>query len=103
MLLMNPFDQEANVGDTAVFEVGAIGNNISYQWKVSTDGGTTWNNTGMSGNKTATLTVPVTQGRNGYKFRCVLTSAGGKTLTTWPATLNVAIPLSTLPIGSETG
>ncbi len=81
-------------GSTATFSVTATGKN-NYQWQVSTDGGSTWNNISnggiYSGVTTDTLTVsnPPTAD-NGYEYRCVLTSVTcGGTLNSNAATLNV--------------
>ncbi len=72
----------------ATFKVAASGSGLSYQWQVSTNGGTTWSNSPATGNKTATLSVPVTADRNGYKYRCNVTNSGGTT-TSSAATLTV--------------
>ena len=39
-----PADAETDVSGKAVFQVTATGGNLSYQWQVSKDGGTTWKN-----------------------------------------------------------
>ena len=57
------------------FTVEGTGTGISYQWQVSTDSGKTWNTSGLTGNKTKTLTVGATAARNGYQFRCVVKDA----------------------------
>ena len=56
---------------------------MTYQWQVSLDGGTTWNNctdavyagTGTS----SVLIISVSTGLNGYKYRCQVTNAAGTT------------------------
>ncbi len=58
-------------GNNAAFKVVASGTNLTYQWQVSTNGGSSWSNSPADGNKTATLTIPATMSRNGYKYRCV--------------------------------
>ena len=60
-----------------------------YQWQVSTNGGTTWANSGASGNKTATLSFTATAAHNGYRFRCVVTGSGGQSVTSNAAVLTV--------------
>ncbi|MGC4101450.1 M36 family metallopeptidase [Ferruginibacter sp.] len=64
-------------GLPATFTVGASGAGISYQWQVSTNGGTTWTNltngTPYTGVTTTTLTVsPTTAAMNNYRYRCVV-------------------------------
>ncbi len=97
-----PKDQAAASGENAYFTVTAgnyDGTAVSYQWQASTDGGATWKNSGLKGNKTDTLNVAVTEARAGYKFRCVVTS-GTKKVTSKSAKLIVvkdAIAVSTQP------
>ena len=43
----------------------------------------------MTGAKTATITVPVTAARNGQKYRCIVTSSNGTTVTSSTAILTV--------------
>jgi subtilisin-like proprotein convertase family protein len=65
---------------TTTFTVAAAGTTPSYQWQVSTDGGTTFTNVSnggaYSGATTATLTItapPVSY--NGYIYRCMVSGA----------------------------
>jgi len=88
-----PENVTANVGDTVHFTVTATGDGLTYQWQYSNNGGTTWNNSPAEGNKTATLTVPATQDRNGLKYRCKVTDSHGSTLTSDAATLTVTNPV----------
>lgn len=66
---------------------------LSYQWQVSTDGGTTWNNvtnTGVyTGATTATLTLTAAAKAtyNNYKYRCQVSTTGYTTQTSAAATL----------------
>ncbi len=73
---------------TATTGVGAL----SYQWQVSTDGGTTYVNiTGATTNAFAQTSIPLTQ--NGYRFRVIVT-AGCGSITTTAAVLTVnALPV----------
>jgi hypothetical protein len=49
---------------------------ISYQWQLSTDGGTTWTN--LPGATAATFVLsPGMVAQNGYRFRCVVTGSCG--------------------------
>lgn len=69
-----PANTNACVGTNAVFTVVAAGDAPAYQWEVSTDGGTTWNN--VAGATTATLTVPnVTLAMNNYRYRVQIANA----------------------------
>jgi hypothetical protein len=70
----NPAAADRYVGQTAVFTTGATGGfgTITYQWQVSTDGGTVWNNVaGGSGAATASYTTAaLVVGDNNKLFRC---------------------------------
>lgn len=79
-------------GTDATFTVVAKGTGLKYQWQVNTSG--SWSNTSFSGARTATLTVPITKSRDGYKFRCVITDYSGKSVTSNAVTLTMAVPLA---------
>ncbi len=68
-----PVDASACTGNNATFTVAASGTGPAYNWQVSTDGGTSWNNVSPVVT-TATLTLTsVTAGMNNNKYRCVIT------------------------------
>jgi len=74
------------------FSVSTGGPTPNYQWQLSTDGGANYNpvlnNTVYSGATTSTLTITgATAGMNGYRYRCVVSSAGCPT----PAVSNEGI------------
>lgn len=91
-------------GETAVFSVEALGDDLTYQWQASKDFGKTWTNSALKGNKTNELTVSATLGRSGYLYRCILTDKHGnkkssngvvfyvseKLITTQPAAKSVS-------------
>ena len=82
-------------GTTAKFTVKAEstqGYTLSYQWQALKPGGE-WKNSGLKGNKTATLTVDATSARNGYKFRCVITDSKGNSVISGDAELTVTDPV----------
>ena len=82
-----PQSVTAAAGDTVKFTVSATGAGLTYRWQFNNGSG--WQNSTMTGYKTAAMSVPVTAGRNGYRYRCVITDAnGGKTYTA-AATLTV--------------
>ncbi|MEQ1675428.1 MAG: hypothetical protein ABL876_01930 [Chitinophagaceae bacterium] len=69
-----PGNSEICSGSTVNFTVAGSGSGIIYQWQVSTDGGTTWNN--VSGATSATLSLSsVTTGMNNNRYRCQLSNA----------------------------
>ncbi|MBR4863253.1 MAG: hypothetical protein IKU07_01650, partial [Oscillospiraceae bacterium] len=79
-IVKQPKATHAYDGETAVFTVEATGDGLTYQWQYSRNG-STWYYTGMTGAKTAQLTVDATMARNGYQYRCVVTDEYGTTVT----------------------
>ena len=89
-IIKHPEDVTAQVGETAQFTVRALGEERTYKWQTSTNGGSSWINSSFISSTTATLSIPVTAARNGYMYRCIVTSADGKHLvTSEAATLTV--------------
>ena len=78
-IVSQPDNVMGSVGATAKFKVVAQGTGLKYQWQTYKDG--KWVNSQLPGFNTAELSVGITNARNGYKFRCVITDAGGKTIT----------------------
>jgi len=89
-------------GSNHTFTVVATGVNLSYQWRLSTDGGATYNNIPGATSASYSLTG-VTAGMNNYRYRCVvsgcppsvtsneaiLTVTAQPTITTAPANATV--------------
>ncbi|MGM9676630.1 MAG: immunoglobulin domain-containing protein, partial [Butyricicoccus sp.] len=85
-----PTDYIGAVGTNATFTVEAAGDSeLTYQWQYQNVGVSYWQNSSQNGNKTATLTVPITEARNGQKYRCVITDADGNTVTSNAASIIV--------------
>ncbi|MCD8017105.1 MAG: hypothetical protein LUE97_04785, partial [Oscillospiraceae bacterium] len=89
-IITQPEDYTGTVGSTAVFEVEATGSSLTYQWQYLNAGASTWRDSGMSGADTASISVPVTEARDGQQYRCVVTDGGGNTVTSDAATLTVS-------------
>ena len=79
VITAQPKDYSGAIGDTAKFTVSATGKNLTYQWQFYSNSG--WQNSGMTGAKTATLNVEVTAARNGQKYRCIVSSNGLSTIS----------------------
>jgi hypothetical protein len=74
-------------GAAANFSVTATGTGFTYQWQVSTDGGTTYTN--IAGATSTSYSIPApTVAENGYLYHVVITAQCGAT-TSNAATLNV--------------
>ena len=76
------------------FKITANGTNISYQWQLSTNGGSTWgnltNNSLYSGVNTNILSVTVASNpMNGYRYRCIVSGTCTPAVTSAVATLTV--------------
>ena len=90
-----PADQQVSPGSNALFSITASGV-FSYQWQLSTDGGTTYsdisNGAEYSGTQTSDLTVlAADQAKDGYMYRVRMTASGGSCPVTFsnPATLTL--------------
>lgn len=81
-ITQQPTDVEGSVGDTAVFTVGADGDDVTYQWQYCNSGSNFWADSKMTGANTEKLEVKITKGRIGQKYRCILKDSYGKKLTT---------------------
>ncbi|RYE19874.1 MAG: T9SS type A sorting domain-containing protein, partial [Sphingobacteriales bacterium] len=92
-----PASTTACDGGTATFSVVATGNNLTYQWEISTDGGTTW--TAVPGATSATVTAPVTAAMNNGQVRVIINGDCTTGLTSTAATLTVttAAAITTQP------
>ena len=84
-----PEDASGALGETVQFSVTASGTDLSYQWEWKS-ASTNWKATTVSGCTTDTITVEVTEKRNGYQYRCVVTDKNGNIATSEAATLTVA-------------
>ena len=82
-----PSDITVCSGNNAAFSI--VTNEGSYQWQVSTNGGTTWSN--VSGATSATYSITsTTTSLSGNLYRCVVTNSCGNTVTSTTALLTVA-------------
>ncbi len=85
-----PKSAAVSAGETAVFKVVASGVDLTYQWQYKNPATGVWKNSSSvtRGYNTATLNVAATAARNGYQYRCVVTS-GSQTITSTAAKLTV--------------
>lgn len=105
-----PNDSTICYQDNATFSVSANGSNLSYQWEVSTDAGTTFTKltatSVYSGVTTTTLslTSPATS-YDGYQYRCVVsgdcTPNATSDVVTLTVTPHVAITSEPVSINTE--
>lgn len=97
-----PSDRICVNGDTAVFSVSTTGDGLTWQWQFKTSG-SDWKDTGATGNRTATLKVPVSSTKNGYQYRCRITDKFGEQTVSSTVTLKVktALKITAQPAAKE--
>jgi len=64
------------------FTVVAEGDNLTYRWELSTDGGESWTISYLGGYNTDTLFFSVTAARASKLYKCVITDAAGNSVET---------------------
>ena len=87
-----PVSVATTIGSTATFSVTASGGGLSYKWQFYSVVLPEWRdiaNSEFTGYRTATLKVPVTAERDGYKFRCIVSNSAGS-VTSGEATLTAS-------------
>ena len=100
----HPIDATVCAGNNTSFTVTAVGSTLTYQWQVSTDGGTSFSNLGntavYSNVTTATLNITgATVALNSYRYRCVVSGICSPSATSNAGILTVN-PASTLVLTS---
>jgi hypothetical protein len=91
-----PVNESIGVGGDASFTTVGSGGGITYQWQVSTDGGTTFSNVPLfspySNTTSSEMNITsATQNMNGYLFRCIVSG------TCSPAAISDTVMLSVGP------
>jgi hypothetical protein len=88
-VVTNPSNVAQCTGTSVSFSVGATGTALTYQWQVSTDGGSTYSN--ISGETAATYTIASTVlSQNNNRYRCVVSGACSPVATSNAATLTLS-------------
>lgn len=106
-ITQQPQAVSACVGSDAVFSLATTGEGLTYQWQVSSNGGTTFQNLdngdAYSGVLTNELTIsPVAQSMSNYRYRCIVTQ-GSCIKTSAAATLSVLFQqVIDHPVSAET-
>ena len=89
VIIAQPEDYTGAAGETAQFTVRATGTGLTYQWQYCNATSNVWRNSSMEGNDTDTISVTAASYRNGQKYRCIVTSEDGRSITSDEAVLNV--------------
>ena len=100
-IVKQPEDVKAQAGNTVTFKVKAQGTGLTYQWHTSSSNGAKWGNTSLAGNKTATLSFTAPANYDGRLYRCIITDANGKTVTSNAAKLSFSSTTGTVKITSQ--
>ena len=101
-LSSQPQDVTLCSGSNNTFTVTATGSGLTYQWQLSTDGGTSFNN--IIGATSSSYTVSgTTVGMNNNRYRCVVSGACTPPAVSNAVVLNVIAPVGILtqPVNSE--
>jgi len=88
-------------GSGATFSVTATGSVLTYQWQLSTDGGTTYNN--ITGETAASYNIAsTTVAMNNNRYRCVVSGACTPSATSNAAVLSVSssVTITANPVNS---
>ena len=93
-IITQPSDQHVVAGNTATFTVEASGENLTYQWFFSKDGGNSWTMSGAESAKTPNYSFTALKAQDGRMFKCQVTSAFG-TITSETATLIIETQAAT--------
>ena len=81
-----PDDINGKEGSVAYFSISADGDELTYKWEYSTDGGNNWQ---VSSAKTATAACRVLQSTSGWLYRCTVSDAYGNSLVSRAAVLRM--------------
>lgn len=93
-ILSDPESKNVLEGSQVTFSMTASGGDLRYQWQVSTDSGSTWNDIRYATEPDYELLAAMSM--NGYAYRCVVTNDLGNT-TSDAATLTVTPDSSLTP------
>jgi fibronectin-binding autotransporter adhesin len=102
-IVVQPANKSAPLSSTATFTVLALGTSPTYQWQISTNTGSNWDNVSTgSGGTTAGYTTPATiLSDSGKQYRCIINVAcNSLSVTSAVATLNVGLPSSAVWTGT---
>jgi len=89
VILSQPESRQGVLDEKYEFTVAAEGINLEYRWYFSSDGGNSWQLSYNDGYNTPTLVVRLYAYRDGYQYRCEITSGSDKAITTEAAVLTL--------------
>ena len=80
-IVTQPVNAIVSGGARAQFHVAASGENLTYQWQYSKDGGKTWKNSTAASASTADLDIAGSAANALLLYRCVVSNACGSAVT----------------------
>ena len=84
-----PVSTDVKEDETAVFNIGAKGDGLSYQWQCRESADKAWRKSLSPGSTESSLTVEGKRAHNGFQFRCVVADSSGTSIASDAATLYV--------------
>ena len=76
-IIRQPKSVSVASGEQAIVSVEATGENLTYQWQYSNDGGKFWSDSHQPGSDTSAMTVQMFAYRDGQCYRCIIRNEGG--------------------------
>ena len=95
-ILKQPENVTAEAGEKAYFAVTADGDGLKYLWQYRTSASGAWVSATQSSATAAALTVSVTEAKDGYQYRCIVTDQYGNTALSSTAVLSLPTELKIL-------
>ena len=77
-------------GSTAKFNVGAVGEGLTYQWQLKK--GSKWADLSSGGAKTSAMSIKVDGSKDGKVYRCLITNAAGEQLASNEVSITIKEP-----------
>ncbi len=87
---VSPASVSVCAGSSHTFSSTATGTNLTYQWQVSTNSGTSWSNVASGGTSATYQLTGITIGQNGYQYHVVVSGTCTPSATSAAATLTVS-------------
>ena len=97
-----PNSQVVAAPNPVTFSVTATGGDLTYQWKVSTDNGSTFNATGASDTNASYTIATTTYAMSNNQYQVTISGACGSPITSTNAVLNVQLPPTASAGGNQT-
>lgn len=81
LIIAQPVDVKASVGDTVKFSVQAVGGDLQYQWYYRVGTKDKWRECNIKGSDSPEYSLTVKDYHDGYQYRCEIVNGLGKVYT----------------------